>query len=100
VLEVDQDALNRGASRVWRQERLEVWARPLADGRHAVGLFNRGLQAAPVTARWTDIGVTGPQRVTDLWRQKDLGTFEGAFTATVPAHGAVLVRMARPLRVK
>ncbi len=26
----------------------------------------------------------------DLWRQKDLGNYSGAFEATVPGHGAVL----------
>jgi alpha-galactosidase len=93
VLEVNQDVLGRAASRVWQQERLEVWARPLADGTRAVGLFNRGLQAAPVTVRWRDVGVTGRQVVRDLWQQRDLGTFADAFTAPVPAHGAVLVKM-------
>jgi alpha-galactosidase len=67
VLDVDQDALGRGGSRVWKEERLEVWSRPLADGTRAVALFNRGLQAAPVTARWADIGLTGNQPVRDLW---------------------------------
>ena len=35
----------------------------------------RGL--AEVTARWSDLGVTGPQKVRDLWRQKDLGVSDG-----------------------
>ena len=37
------------------------------------------------------------QIVRDLWRQKDLGAFEGQFEASVPRHGVVLVRL-RPLR--
>jgi alpha-galactosidase len=93
VLEVNQDVLGRGGTRVWREERLEVWSRPLSDGTRAVALFNRGLQAAKVTARWSDIGVAGRQVVRDLWRHRDLGTFADAFTATVPAHGAVLVKV-------
>jgi alpha-galactosidase len=93
VLDVSQDVLGRGASRVWQRERLEVWARPLADGTTAVGLFSRGLQAAPVTARWSDIGVRGRQPVRDLWQQRDLGAFADAFTVTVPAHGAVLIKV-------
>ena len=96
VLAVDQDPLGRGASRVWRQDRLEVWSRPLADGTRAVGLFNRGLRDATVTARWADIGVTGAQPVRDLWLHKDLGTFTDSFTTTVPRHGAVLVKVGTP----
>ena len=36
-----------------------------------------------MTARWSDLGVAGKQIVRDLWRQKDLGTFEGQFSAPV-----------------
>lgn len=96
VLEVNQDVLGRGGSRVWQQERLEIWSRPLADGARAVALFNRGLQAARVTARWPDIGVTGRQPVRDLWQHRDLGMFTGTFAADVPAHGAVLIKVGRP----
>jgi alpha-galactosidase len=95
VLEVNQDVLGRGGSRVQQDQRLEVWVKPLADGTKAVALFNRGLQRASVTASWADVGVTGAQPVRDLWQQRDLGTFSGQFTTTVPAHGAVLVKVGR-----
>jgi hypothetical protein len=38
-------------------------------------------------------GVAGRHVVRDLWRHRDLGTFADSFTATVPAHGAVLVKV-------
>jgi alpha-galactosidase len=95
VLAVNQDVLGRGGSRVWQQERLEIWARPLADGTKAVALFNRGLQDATVRARWSDLGVSGRQAVRDLWQHRDLGTFDSEFTTTVPAHGAVLIKVGR-----
>jgi alpha-galactosidase len=72
---------------------LEVWARDLEDGSKAVGLFNRGEGMAEVTANWSDLGVQGEQRVRDLWRQEDLGTYEDAFTAYVARHGVVMVRL-------
>ena len=93
VLDVDLDILGHAASRVWKKEKLEVWSRPLADGSHAVALFNRGLKPYEVTARWSDIGITGRQRVHDLWQKKDVGVFDGAYTVTVPRHGAVMLRM-------
>jgi alpha-galactosidase len=31
--------------------------------------------------------------VRDLWAHKDLGSFENEFTAQVPRHGAVMVRV-------
>lgn len=93
VLEVNQDPLGRAAGRVWKQGRLEVWARPLADGTVAVGLFNRGLAPASVTARWSDVGVRGRQPVRNLWLKRDLGEFQDTFTATIPRHGMVFVKI-------
>ena len=52
--------------------------------RSAVGLFNRGGAPAEVTAHWADIGVKGEQPVRDLWRQKDLGSYNGL----LQGHGA------------
>jgi alpha-galactosidase len=37
--------------------------------------------------------VNGRRLVRDLWRQQDLGMFANEFTAMVPAHGVVLVRI-------
>jgi alpha-galactosidase len=96
VLDVDLDPLGRAGGRVWQAGKLEVWARPLADGTTAVALFNRGLRPYPITARWADVGVRGPQPVRDLWQRRTLGTFDGAFTATVPRHGAIMLRVGTP----
>jgi alpha-galactosidase len=94
VLEVDQDPLCRQASRVMQDTNkiVEIWTKPLADGSKAVGLFNRSDSDTPITAKWADLGVTGQQKVRDLWRQKDLGQFTDEFTASVPLHGVVFVR--------
>jgi alpha-galactosidase len=72
----------------------EVWAKDMADGSKAIGLFNRGEDEAPVTANWTDLGLQGKQVVRDLWRQQDLGVADQQFQASVPRHGVVLLRLA------
>jgi alpha-galactosidase len=97
VIDVDQDPLGRPGRRVAKSGDTEVWLRELEDGSRAVGLFNRGEMEARVTARWTDLGVKGPQLVRDLWRQQDLGKFAGEYAASVPRHGVVFVRL-RPAR--
>jgi alpha-galactosidase len=93
VLAVHQDPLGKTASRVAQQGYVEVWARPLADGSKAVGLFNRDEMPMKVTAKWAEIGVEGRQTVRDLWRQKDVGQVDGEFTTEVPRHGAVLLKI-------
>ncbi len=101
VIALDQDARGAPARRVSVQGSTEVWARPLADGSLAVGLFNRGDAAQPVTARWSDLHwsdlhLTGPRTVRDLWQRRDLGVFSDDFTVPVPSHGAVLIRLQSP----
>jgi alpha-galactosidase len=96
VIDVDQDPLGQAGTRVRKEGRLEIWARPLADGTHAVGLFNRGLAPNDVTVRWADLGLNGSQPVRDLWLRKDIGAFKDTFTARVPRHGVVFVKVGQP----
>jgi alpha-galactosidase len=93
VIEVDQDPLGKPGRRVMRQGTGEVWARPMEDGSLAVGLFNRGESETEIVALWADLGISGPQKVRDLWRQQDIGTMTGRFSARVGRHGVVLVRI-------
>ncbi len=93
IIEVDQDPLGRPGRRVAKDGGLEVWMREMEDGSKAVGLFNRGDGLGVVTAKWSDLGVAGPQKVRDLWRRKDLGVYNDSFTAYVARHGVVMIRV-------
>ena len=97
MLGINQDVLGKAAGRISNDGWTEVWARPLLDGTMAVGLFNRSPEAAAVTVKLADLGSSGAQPVRNVWTQKDLGsTAGGAFTTTVPRHGAVLVKIGKP----
>jgi alpha-galactosidase len=96
VIEIDQDPLGKAGVPVQKDGDVEVWSRPLWDGTTAVALFNRGLEAKPVRADWVKLGLKGPQPVLDCWSRKTKGTHSGSYTATVPAHGAILVKIGKP----
>ncbi len=73
---------------------LQVWARPLANGSRAVALLNRSDASTNITAFWEKIALApGLATVHDLWDHFDLGTFDGSFSAIVPAHGVVFVNI-------
>ena len=95
VLALNQDALGKQATVISLQGDAGVMAKDLDDGSKAVGLFYPGDSTATqqVTVRWSDLGITGPHRVRDLWRQKDLGVFDREFTADVRRHGVVLIKI-------
>ena len=95
VVAVDQDAKGVEGLRVSKNGELEVWEKPLADGSHAVGLFNLGGDAATVRASFSDLKLSGSHSVRDLWAHADLGKAKDHFEATVPSHGVVLVKIAK-----
>jgi len=93
VVALDQDPAGTEGHRVAEEGPLEVWVKPLADGSKAVGLFNRGESTMPVTVHFKEIGLNGPVSIRDLWARKDLGTFNGSYTAQVRRHGVALLKI-------
>jgi alpha-galactosidase len=94
VIAIDQDKAGKQARRVWKSGDQEVWARPLDDGGHAIGLFNRGSAPAAVSIDWSTAGVKGaPSQVRDLWAHAEVKVNGEKFSATVAAHGVVMLRV-------
>jgi len=95
VLAVDQDAKGVQGRRVWQEGPLEIWVKPLADGSQAVGLFNRSESPTKMTLDLKSIGAPASAKLRDLLDQKDLGTIQNSFSADVPTHGVVLVKVSK-----
>ena len=97
---VNQDLLGRQGYHVGTvfhsRQAADVWAKPLADGSVAVGLFNLGeREQRRVTVAWESIGLHDrrPCNVRDLWAGEDLGVFRGDFSTLVGSHDVALVRL-------
>jgi alpha-galactosidase len=95
AIAIDQDSMGIQGRRVHKDGDLEVWSKQLADGGRAVALLNRGASEQTVAANWRDLGYpeTLKASVRDLWEHKDLSSATGSFSASVPSHGVVLVRI-------
>jgi alpha-galactosidase len=95
AIAIDQDPLGRQGRRVRKSQGLEVWAKDLADGGRAVALLNRTAAPASIAVSWPEIGYPShlSAKVRDLWAAKDLGEMPGRFSAEVPSHGVVLLRI-------
>ncbi|HTJ30080.1 MAG TPA: glycoside hydrolase family 27 protein [Acidobacteriaceae bacterium] len=93
VIAIDQDALGKQASPVKHGD-LETWAKPLADGSIAVGIVNHGSAAQPATVHTSDLNLKGHVKsARDLWTHKDVTFTTDAYTATVPSHGVLLLKV-------
>ena len=95
ILAVDQDAKGVQGHRVWEEGPLEIWVKPLADGSHAVGLFNRSESATKMTLDLNSVGAPTSAKLRDLLDHKDLGTVQNSYSAEVPKHGVVLVKVSK-----
>ena len=74
-----------------------VWAAddPASGGKY-VALFNIGNQEQrQIEVTWNELGISGKQKVRDLWKQKDLGVFADKFESMVPPHGVILVKISK-----
>ncbi len=95
VIAVDQDSLGIQGDRVSATGPYEIWMKPLRGGAKAVALFNRSEAVYPITLKLKDVGLTGSVHARDLWSHRDIGTLQSSYTATVPRHGVVMLRLSR-----
>jgi alpha-galactosidase len=95
VIAIDQDALGQQGRRVKKTRDLEVWSKQLQDGGRAIALLNRGAATAKISVAWTDIGYpdTLSANLQDLWTRKESLAMKGGYSAEVPSHGVVMVRV-------
>jgi alpha-galactosidase len=93
VIAIDQDRLGKQADRVRAEGSQEIWARPLADGARAVGIFNRFDWPQTIEISFHEFGFKGSVKVRDIWAAKDLGTLPSDYEMRVPGHGVVLLRV-------
>jgi alpha-galactosidase len=97
VIDVDQDALGWQGRVIRRSADELILEKTLEDGTVAVGSFNLSGDSRKITATLTDLGLSGKQKVRDLWRQKEIGALTGSFSPEVARHGVMLVRLS-PMR--
>jgi alpha-galactosidase len=98
VIAINQDPLGvqgRQISALASNNKPEIWVKKLSGvDTYAVALLNRAELTQEITVQWSDIGLpAGPAAVRDLWERADKGVFTGSYTATVPAHGVLLVKI-------
>ena len=98
MIAVDQDPLGiqGDVAREYGNGDLQVWVKELSDGSKAVALFNRTEKAARIAASWGDLGIHEKAKVRDLWEHADKGVFIDSYSAEVPPHAAVVIRLSAP----
>ncbi len=96
VITIDQDSAGKQGKRISSPGDQETWTRDLADGGKAVALFNKSGERAKMTVHWAELGLkASPKRMRDLWSHSEIRGEGDSWTADVPAHGVVLLRVGK-----
>ena len=98
AIAVNQDPLCN-AARLVREDSsgLQVYGKVQSDEKghkvRAVMLLNRTSSENDITVSWSDIGLEGYCDIRNIWEKADVQPSDSGFTATVPPHGVVFLKI-------
>jgi alpha-galactosidase len=94
LIAIDQDSLGLQATQVSNDGTRRILAKRLANGDVAVALLNQGAATTTISTTAAAIGKSGTAfTLRDAWTNAT-STTSGAISASVPAHGTVVYRVA------
>jgi len=95
VIAVNQDSLGIQGHKVRDDGNFEVWTKLLKDSSRAVILFNRSSSEKRMSVAWQEVGFEKGTLllIRDLWQQKDVGYFKDYYSAAVPPHDVLMLRL-------
>jgi alpha-galactosidase len=94
VIAIDQDPAGLPLKRISQDANTVVYSRPLKGGDIALALFNRGDQAADIGVSLDSLGIAGKKvQARDLWKHAPVTISGDKYSANVPVHGVVMLRL-------
>ncbi len=94
----DQDALGKGAERVYQEGPVQIWSRPLADGGHAVAVINFGEDYTflrGISPHLKEAGIRNGAKARDVWAAKDLASVDDTYNVGLKRHEMLLLRFGK-----
>jgi alpha-galactosidase len=95
IIANDQGTLGIQAHHAEKAGDAEVWVRPVIGGGRAVALLNCGTAAIPITVTWQQLAYPDhlQAHLRDAWKAEDLGRFRASYSAVVPSHSVVVLKV-------
>lgn len=94
VIAIDQDPAVKMGTKVQDNNGLQIWSKQLqATGQKAVLLLNTTGNTTNMTVSWDTLGFSQVSAIRDLWAHQDLSVTGNSFSANVPSHGVVMLKV-------
>jgi alpha-galactosidase len=95
VIAVDQDPAAKPVQLLSQTNNIEVLMRRMQNGSVIVGVFNRRDSVAQSSFSWASVNLGAPAnlQVRDLWSHKQIPVTGDSYSAAVPAHGVILLKV-------
>jgi alpha-galactosidase len=107
AIAIDQDSLGVQGYVYLEKDSVDTWIKPLANNELAVCFFNRSKQPVSINYNWKLNAVndtiskifidfnTSTFTLRNVWTKKDTGTTDNIFTAIVPSHDVMMLRLTK-----
>ncbi|WP_026713037.1 glycoside hydrolase family 27 protein [Flavobacterium daejeonense] len=105
LIAINQDKLGIQGFKYSAEDGLEVWVKPLSDGNWAITFLNRSEATKKINFDWkkhtikdTDFNMeanlaTTIYKIKDLWKNKMIGSTKKAFSAEIPSHDVITLKL-------
>jgi alpha-galactosidase len=94
VIAVNQDKLVAAPKNVAQTASTLVLTKQMANNTTALAFFNRGDADTQISVALKDLGLTSSGlKARDLWAHTDVSINGASYTATVPKHGVVMLKV-------
>lgn len=93
IIAIDQDPAVHHPKQTDLGNGVLVWTREMADGSIVVAIFNKADSSSQVNADWSKLGLNAPSTARNLWTHQDVSLSGESYSATVPTHGVLVLRI-------
>jgi len=105
LIEINQDKLGIQGFKYSEENGLQIWVKPLSDGNWAITFLNISDISRKINFDWkanpikdTDFNMeinfaTKTYKIKDLWKNKDAGSTKKTFTAELPSHDVITLKL-------
>jgi alpha-galactosidase len=94
VIALNQDQGFKQATRLYAEDGIEVWVKPLGikGEAKAIAIMNRGDKDANIALVAQRIGLNAKSSIRDLWHHKNLGKIGKIKNFNIPKHGIIILK--------